>query len=911
MMNKDFFKKLSVSCLSTVLAVSCATGMMPVSFAETADGSVVVTYSKGTGSFASGNDKNEVTIKDGKVVSGTYEVPTRDYWTFRYWQNNGKKYTVSDTGVAEGVTEDITLAPSWESNMYYFSFNTNGGKFQDNSVGHTIAYKANKPDEDGYKYEVPTRDGYTFAGWVTTGKDGVKKEVSFGADGVPTNLADFESGSKTILTAAWRDADGKIVDGVVTDTVVLTYNANGGDGDTNVEVEKNTEVTLEQHVSNTGYTFKGWAESASGAVKYKVGDKIVMNENKTLYAVWEKADSTKSEIAVKFDANGGEGVMSDEIFASGESKALTLNTYTKNGFTFKGWALSPTGDVQFEDGASMTASKDAKSVTLYAIWLKAVDQTEYAVSFEANGGEGVMENQTFTNGVQAALDKNTYVKPGYTFKGWSFTKDGEVVYTDGMNVTIEKNTKLYAVWSKKSSAKTEYTVTFDPNGGDGAMDDLVFKKNVTQHLTANKYTRTGYTFKGWSLKAGGEVAFEDGEAVTVSADQTLYAVWSKDKVTTYTVKFNTGDAKGTMSDQTFTAGTEQKLSKNTLKKDGYTFVGWSENKDGSVKYKDEESVVIRTNMTLYPIFTETKYTVKFDANGGSGSMKEQVYTYGKSQELSSNSFSREGYKFLGWSTDKSSSTASYTDKQTLKPEKDMTLYAVWEASDLTITFKANGGSGSMSDQTFKYGKSVTLNKNSFTREGYTFKGWAYRQDATEVAVTDGETKSDWKTGAILWAVWEKNYSDITVYANDGTNKSVTISSSDLVSSKGKLPKASGILTAKTGYTFKEWNTKIDGSGTSYAEEATIKTDSQPTTLFAIWTVSPEAAAAENAANGPTVTTISTTSTNGGASASSGTTVGGSVSTGDTAHTGIMLGMAGLAAVVAAAVAVFARKKKDA
>ena len=903
MINKDFFKKLSVSCLSTVLAVSCATGMMPVSFAETADGSVVVTYSKGTGTFASGNDKNEVTIKDGKVVSGTYEVPTRDYWTFRYWQNSGQKYTVSSDGVAEGVTEDITLAPSWESNMYYFSFYANGGTFQDNSVGHSIAYKANKPDEDGYKYEIPTRDGHTFAGWVTESADGTKAEVLFGADGVPTKLADFESGSKTVLKAVWRDKDGKIVDDDEADTVVISYNANGGTGDTNVEAEKGTEITAEQHVSRTGYTFKGWSETASGAVKYNVGDKVAASENKTLYAVWEAESATVDEIAIKFDANGGTGVMSDEIFTNGESKALTLNSYTKEGFSFKGWALSPTGDVQFEDGATMTATKDAKNVTLYAIWLKTADLTEYSVSFDANGGEGTMDDQKFTNGVQATLDKNTFVRPGYTFKGWAFTKDGEVVYTDAMNVTIEKNTKLYAVWSKKSSTQTEFTVSFDPNGGDGAMDDLVFKKNVTQHLTANTYTRTGYTFKGWSLKAGGEVAFEDGEAVTVSSDQTLYAVWSKDKVVTYTVKFNTADATGTMSDQVFTAGTAQKLFKNTLKKEGYTFVGWSENKDGSVKYKDEESVTMRTNITLYPIFTETKYTVKFDANGGTGSMKDQVYTYGTSQAITANSYTRDGYNFLGWSTDKSATKATYTDKQTLKAEKDMTLYAVWEAADLTITYKSNGGTGSMGDQTFKYGSSVTLTKNSFKREGYNFKGWAYRQDATEIALSDGETKSDWKTGAILWAVWEKSYSDITVYANDDTNKTSTISASALENSSGKLPKASSVLSAKAGYTFKEWNTAIDGSGTSYKDEATIKSTDQPTVLFAIWTVSPEAAEA-NKTDGPSVTTISTTSTG-----AAGTTVGGAVSTGDTARTGIMLGLAGAAAAIAAAVAVVARKKK--
>ena len=162
--------------------------------------------------------------------------------------------------------------------------------------------------------------------------------------------------------------------------------------------------------------------------------------------------------------------------------------------------------------------------------------------------------------------------------------------------------------------------------------------------------------------------------------------------------------------------------------------------------------------------------MKFDANGGSGSMKDQIFTYDKEQSLSANAFTRDGYEFAGWAEKKDANTATYSDKASRKVTKDMTLYAVWKPATLTIIYKANGGSGTMDNQTFTSGEKVTLKSNKFTRDGYTFKGWAYRENATEIALEDGETKSDWKTGAILWAVWEKSYSDITVYANDNTNK---------------------------------------------------------------------------------------------------------------------------------------------
>ena len=81
-----------------------------------------------------------------------------------------------------------------------------------------------------------------------------------------------------------------------------------------------------------------------------------------------------------------------------------------------------------------------------------------------------------------------------------------------------------------------------------------------------------------------------------------------------------------------------------------------------------------------------KYTVTFNANGGSGSMSSQTFTAGVAQALSANAFTKDGYKFLGWSENSSATTATYDDKQSITISANKALYAVWtEAGNYKYT----------------------------------------------------------------------------------------------------------------------------------------------------------------------------------------------------------------------------------
>lgn len=102
------------------------------------------------------------------------------------------------------------------------------------------------------------------------------------------------------------------------------------------------------------------------------------------------------------------------------------------------------------------------------------------------------------------------------------------------------------------------------------------------------------------------------------------------------------------------------------------------------------------------------YTVAFNANGGSGTMSSVTMTYGVAQNLPANTFTRTGYTFLGWSKDKSATTETYTDKQSVKDlasSGTVTLYAVWKKN---TSSNANNGAFRVDDVTAAVGQTVQI-----------------------------------------------------------------------------------------------------------------------------------------------------------------------------------------------------------
>ena len=173
---------------------------------------------------------------------------------------------------------------------------------------------------------------------------------------------------------------------------------------------------------------------------------------------------------------------------------------------------------------------------------------------------------------------------------------------------------------------------------------------------------------------------------------------------------------------------------------------------------------------------------------------------------------------------------TYTETKTAKAGNTINyVNGVWGGAapvELTVTFEANGGEGTMTTWTGKPNTSFDLPKNTFTRENYTFTGWNTKADGTGKKYADGAIVS-FDADTTLYAQWTQN-PVITFNANggDGTMGAQTVK-----------PNEETALTANTftraDYDFAGWNTEAGGTGTAYADKANITT-SENVTLYAQW-----------------------------------------------------------------------------
>ncbi len=239
----------------------------------------------------------------------------------------------------------------------------------------------------------------------------------------------------------------------------------------------------------------------------------------------------RQKYQVEFDPNGGSGVMSIQKMTCDIAEKIRKNAFTYEGYVFTGWAKEKEGKAVYTNAASVkNLTTSGETVTLYATWAK----KKYKVAFNANGGKlpkgKKMAAQTFTYGKAQKLRKNVFTRDGYVFLGWAKSQKGAVAYKNAASVknlsTTGATVRLYAKWAKKS-----YKVAFYANGGKGKMDEEKFTYGKAKKLSANKFKRSGYTFKGWAKSKKGAVVYKNKAEVKnlVKNGKTvkLYAKWKR------------------------------------------------------------------------------------------------------------------------------------------------------------------------------------------------------------------------------------------------------------------------------------------------------------------------------------------------------------------------------------------------
>jgi len=670
-------------------------------------------------------------------------------------------YSIAATGSHVWVSEEgsnslVEIGPLVNT----VSFNSEGGTAESSETQASYGASIVLP--------TPTLAGSTFLGWYTSAVGGLLA----GAGG-----ASFTPPSTLTLYAQW--------------SYTVTFNSNfpyvaGGAGSMSNESDSTATNLTANAFSDTGYTFTGWNTiAAGGGTAYAGGASYPFTASVTLYAQW-----SANALTVIFNANTAAGAMGNESFTSGVAKALSANGYTvpagatfggwntaANGTgtgygagasitiyasvtlfaqwnytltlnfnseggsavspesgqsgesftlpgaptyasnTFNGWFTAPTGGTLVASPYTLTAN-----TTLYAQWSVSTD----TVTFNANTGVGSMNNETENVGVATTLTANSFTKTGYAFTGWNtIAAGGGSAYADGASYPFTASVILYAQWSANA-----VTVTFNASTGVGSMSNETESFGVATTLTANTFTKTGYTFTGWNtMAAGGGSFYADAASYPYTASVTLYAQWSP---IVYVVVYNAEGGIVLPTSADFTTG-DPALRLPSPSYAGYTFDGWYTAQYGGTFVGDAAGSYTPSgpvpSIALYADWLPFTYSVTYNPDGGAVGTPSVTYVVG-TPALALPTPTLPGSTFAGWYTAPSGGTylgaagAPFTPTST-----PVTLYAQWIASPPTdtINFGPNGGTGSINALTGKNGSSAVLPSDTGFNAppGYSaFAGWS-------------------------------------------------------------------------------------------------------------------------------------------------------------------------------------------
>lgn len=560
-----------------------------------------------------------------------------------------------------------------------------------------------------------------------------------------------------------------------------------------------------------------WTQESS--LPSEAGKKYYLSKDVELNDTW---DVPAGEDGVTLDLNGKEVSLAEEktgdLVQIADGRKLTIDNCMSTG--------AFAGKISVKTGGTLQVQGKVKADE---VSLSKGEGKDCVITVSGKLEEGAEINVT-------KLGQDNKATTGVITSGY---KDSNS--EGGPSKYFKSKDPAYMVGWDKDNKEAELVkyLAFDANGegATGTMDPIALGETALD-LPKCAYSRDGFVFVDWNTKKDGSgTSYTDEQKdISFAETTTLYAQWG------HKVSFNKNadDATGTMKDAIARVGKELKLPKNAYTRDGYDFLGWTLNKDGSGDViPDEGSHTFDADTTLYAKwkYIPKQYKVTFSKKykQAEGTMDKQSFIEGEEFTLNANKFILDGYTFTEWNTKQDGSGTSYANKAKVTFTSNVVLYAQWKKKAVktyTISFNPNGGTGTMDNQTATQGKDLTLSSNTFTREGYTFSEWNTEADGSGTSYADGAT-TKFSADTTLYAQWELS-PDMAIVTFDKNAEDATGSMEPQLAKKGESLTLEANAFVRQGYTFNGWNTKADGSGTKVPDKANVKLNSN-VTLYAQWT----------------------------------------------------------------------------
>lgn len=758
--------------------------------------------------------KKPVTLEKivGRASSFPVALPTtykKAGYTLSGWTSDGKT-TVNSVATAA----DVTLEAVWAENKteYTVTFSANGGTLKDGAKNEGQKFKA---DESKALTSNPfERKNYIFSGWAEG--DGSTVQYDDGATICPNANLSLKAIWAPVSKPVHYVLDGGVISSNQGMADKYTYSA-----EKSVTLPVNTDSTT--YIKKTGYTFGGWYEVESSDADIPTGASVITSiaawsdTTKDIKEVYVKAKWTADPVALTFTGATLKTGSFPANYTFGSESDVDLPTEDKlnanAGYEFKGWKITTASGKVLATEATELPKNNTEALTLAAVW----SALTYDIEWELGNVENVKILDSNKKAVTLpkkfkaggdAIGIPAPVAEGATFTGWEIKKGSAAATSTGSGTgTLTIDTDLIkgadtditfiATWTIHKKT----TITFDANGGEGSMDaQVMYSDGQSYNLKASKMKTTGASFSGWNTKADGSgTAYADKASWTPSSekdtDVTLYAQYATKWTGTVTFNPNGGDAisSGATHAISYETTDEAKATASfamldTVTRSHYDLAGWSTTRAGSVTYKLPNAEGKPDGG--YKYYIEPKY------NG-----------------------------------------------------QKVTLYAVWTPK-VHYTFKFVGGTGAtgtMSDQEIFVDDPETtkLTANAFTKAGYSFGGWTSDETPSHEYTNENAIDATGLTAnktITLTAKWTPCTNTISFVknANEATGEAPeTVVITSGVTTAAAAPANTFTNDAKV---FKGWNTKADGTGTTYAAGANLNvTALQPsgstnitTELFAMW-----------------------------------------------------------------------------
>ena len=666
----------------------------------------------------------------------------------------------------QNTSEGATAAASTGVKTVTFVAENGGGAFADGSIVMRI-----QTNDKGVcsMPESPVRDGYVFGGWYY--------------DNTCTHAVDFsqpllsDASNFVVLFAKWTEAPSNVLD--------VTYSANGGqfaDGNNVMLGKTDSNGIARQPLAPTrdGYVFAGWYYHSDGTDQVDFNQPIVGGgDHVTLFAAWTPVKQDKT-VEILYVANGGtffDGNETMQGVTDTDGIARLPLQPTREGYDFLGWSYDRDGNDPVDFTKAIVAGSG--HATVYAQWKQ---NNEKTVLYVANGGvfadgNETMEGVTDSDGV--ARQPLAPTREGYTFTGWTYDAAG----TEPVDFTKPiqgggQHATFFAQWAEL--ANNEKDVLYVANGGVFADGNEVLQGVTDGDGVARQPlapTREGYTFAGWTYdREGTDPVDFDNPLVGGGKHATLYAQWNAVE------EDNSIDVLYVANGGTFFDGSEalqgvtdgDGVARQPLAptREGYTFAGWTYDRDGKDPVDFSKPLVGGgDHATLFAqwdmVKEDNSIDVLYVANGGTffdGNETLQGVTDGDGVARQPLAPSREGYTFAGWTYDSKGTDPVDFSKPVQGGGDHVTFYAQWtkdkgaDENVKDVLYFANGGvffDGNETLQGVTDGEGVARQPLAPTREGYTFAGWTYDSKGTD-PVDFSKPVQGGGDHVTFYAQWTKN-----------------------------------------------------------------------------------------------------------------------------------------------------------